>query len=401
MFARFRVSRLALALAALALSACANLPRVPYTEAQSRAALPDGIANVRLWGDLSADAYQPIVQALARASATSGATDWLALSGGADDGAYGAGFLAGWTRSGTRPRFAVVSGVSTGALIAPLAFLGPDYDERIRTFYTDTKSADIFVIKGILPAFIGESIADITPLRGTVDRTIDAEMLARIAEEHRKGRRLYVVTTDLDAQRPVIWDMGAIASSGSPRALELFRNVLIASASVPGAFPPQLIDAQANGQSFEEMHVDGGATMQLLVVPKSLALSGSFAAWRRSAAPTIHIIVNNKLDPDFDVVRRRTLTIAGRSFSTLIKSSAYGSVGDAYAFAKRNRFGYKLTSIDRDFTAKSNELFDPVYMQALYDYGYQRGLSGAWRSTFEDQPAIRNGKISVARASTN
>ncbi|MGI9290996.1 MAG: patatin-like phospholipase family protein, partial [Gammaproteobacteria bacterium] len=178
--------------------------------------------------------------------------DYLALSGGGQNGAFGAGLLYGWTEAGTRPEFTIVTGVSTGALIAPFAFLGPDYDAVIKDIYTRQSTKDLMRTRGLLKTLFGESAADSDPLREKIEGYITADIVEAIAHEHRRGRNLHVVTTNLDAGRPVSWNVSAIAASDHPQALSLIRDILLASASIPGVFPPVMFDVEANGERYDE-----------------------------------------------------------------------------------------------------------------------------------------------------
>jgi len=196
----------------------------------------------------------------------------LSLSGGGDNGAFGAGLLVGWTAHGDRPKFKLVTGVSTGALIAPLVFLGPEYDAALTDVYTNIDPSKIYEKRFVLAALTEDALSDTTPLYETISRFIDATMIAKIAAEYEKGRLLLIQTTDLDAGRPVQWNIGAIAASGNPRALDLIRHILLASASIPAAFPPVMFDVEANGKPYQEMHVDGGAVSQAFLIPPSVNL---------------------------------------------------------------------------------------------------------------------------------
>ncbi len=193
--------------------------------------------------------------------------NYLAISGGGANGAFAAGLLVGWSDAGTRPEFTMVSGVSTGALAAPFAFLGPAYDERLRGVFTTYSTSDLVVRRNLLSILTGHSVFDTEPLEKVIARYVDQSMMETIAVEFRKGRRLWIATTNLDAGRPVIWNIGAIANSGAPGALELIHKVMLASASVPGAFPPVIIEVEANGNLYDEMHVDGGIISQIFVTP--------------------------------------------------------------------------------------------------------------------------------------
>jgi hypothetical protein len=350
--------------------------RTPYTESDLRTAVPMGISGVRTW----ADAPLSILAAqVAQLPGFNGERDFsiLALSGGGEHGAFGAGLLSGWSESGRRPTFSVVTGVSTGALMSPFAFLGSAYDQRLKALYTEMSFHSVLSGNPLMGLF-GEGLYNTRPLQRIVARQIDQTMLADIAAAHRQGRRLFVVTTNLDAQRPVLWNMGAIAASGKPGALELFRKVLLASASVPGLFDPVFIDAEANGHHFKEMHVDGGTTLQVLAVPLRLAAAGRLAGAHRPPGQ-LYIIINNNLDPAFAMTKPKTLSITARAFNSLVKSDIYDTILGSYLFVKRQGFTFNLAYIPNTFKVRSLELIDPNYMMALFEFGRARGrLGGSW-----------------------
>ena len=199
--------------------------------------------------------------------------NYLAISGGGENGAFGAGLLTGWTEAGTRPEFKLVTGVSTGALTAPYAFLGPAYDKQLNYAYTTITGKDVFKKRGLLAPFLDDALADYAPLQRMVAKYVTADMLKAIAAEHAKGRMLLIGTTDLDALRPVIWNIGKIAENGGPQALELVRKIIVASAAIPAAFPPMMIDVDVNGKHYQEMQVDGGASRQVFAYPPKLQLA--------------------------------------------------------------------------------------------------------------------------------
>ncbi|QJP15153.1 alpha/beta hydrolase [Starkeya sp. ORNL1] len=377
--ARLRsLPRLVGALALLvAVTACSSLPRTPYTEADATMGLPMGIPHVRIWADGSMAELAPALRQFRAARDRAGFRDYsiMAISGGGEDGAYGAGLLNGWSEQGSRPReFSVVTGVSTGALIAPFAFLGSAYDHMLTEVYTQTDFNDILSGNPIAGLF-REGVYSTDPLRRMVAKYVDAAFLARVAEEHRKGRRLLVLTTNLDAQRPVMWDMGAIADSGNPRSVDLFRRVLVGSASIPGAFEPMMIDVVRDGRTFQEMHVDGGTTMQVLAVPtKVAAAGGDFVGTAQSRS--FYVLLNKKFSPDFDLTKRSTFAIAARGFDTLMKSDTYGTVLDSYRFAQKFKYKFQLGFIPDSFTMKEQGVFERSYMNALYQVGYEAGRRG-------------------------
>ncbi|MCL6741305.1 patatin-like phospholipase family protein [Sphingomonas sp. RB56-2] len=296
---------------------------------------------------------------------------FLAVSGGGDNGAYGAGFLNGWTASGTRPQFKVVTGISTGALIAPFAFLGPKYDYVLERVYTSTAQQDIFKKRGIMSALFGDSMADTRPLHNVISSYVNRELLDEIAAEYAKGRILLVGTTNLDSLEPVIWNMGAIASRKDPEAVALFANILLASASIPGAFPPVMLDVNLGGTRYQEMHVDGGTVAQLFLYPPSV--SAKNAAPRKRVA---YILRNARLDADWASTERRTMTIAMRAIDSLTRTQGIGDLYRVYSVTQRDGVDFNLTYIPATFNVPHNEMFDTAFMKALYDVGVNAAKSG-------------------------
>src|ERR1700678_660398 len=216
----------------------------------------------------------------------------LALSGGGAGGAFGAGAIVGMSQSGQRPQFTVVTGVSAGALIAPYAFLGPAWDHQLTEIYADGSGEHVLQSRG-LGAVFGSSMDRGTPLKELVDRYATDELIQAIAREAGKGRLLLVATTDVNTGQPVVWDLGAIAMNGGSGARTLFRDVLVASASVPGMFPPVIIHVLENGAPHDEAHVDGAATVPFFV-PRAFvrAPSGSLEGAHR---PAVYVIIDGAL----------------------------------------------------------------------------------------------------------
>jgi hypothetical protein len=300
----------------------------------------------------------------------------LAISGGGDDGAFGAGLLVGWTDAGTRPQFDLVTGISTGALMAPFAFLGPSHDDDLKAVYTEITQRDIFTPRGILAAITSDAMADTTPLRRMLERHVTQALLDEIAAEYVKGRVLLVGTTDLDAREPVIWNMTAIAASHNPNALPLFRKVLLASAAIPGAFPPVMIDVEVNGAHYQEMHVDGGAVTQVFVYPPTLRIADEAAAHGRARERRLYVIRNSSLVPDPTVVKRSTLAIAGRAVSSLMATQGIGDLYRIYLLADRDGIDFNLASIPASFDAPKQGQFDQTYMRALFKVGHDMAAGG-------------------------
>jgi len=295
----------------------------------------------------------------------------LAISGGGDNGAYGAGFLNGWTAAGTRPQFKAVTGVSTGALIAPFAFLGPRYDYVLERVYTKTSQKDIFKKRGLIGGLFGDAMADTRPLAQTIATYVTPQLLDEIAAEYAKGRLLLVGTANLDTMEPVIWNMTAIAARKDPQAVTLFSKILLASASIPGAFPPVMIDVNLGGTHYQEMHVDGGTTAQLFLYPPTLSLANG--PQRKRVA---YIIRNARLDPDWESTDRRTMTIAMRAIDSLTRTQGIGDLYRVFATTQRDGVDYNLTYIPPTFNVTHSEMFDTAYMKSLYDVGFQAAKAG-------------------------
>ena len=355
------------------LSACSFIQRDEFTSRQQAAASVPGIRDARAWVDGTDVELRAFLKGSLFTSSASSRLDVLAISGGAYDGAYGAGIVSGWTATGTRPQFSVVTGVSAGSLIAPFAFLGPKWDNELAKAFTSTDTeivGDALKVLGLL----GPIDLRHDSLVRLVDGFVTPQLLAAVAAEHARGRRLLVLTTNLDAQRGVIWDMGAIAASRQPNARELFRDVLVASSSVPGVFGPTYIEAEAGDHRFREMHADGGVTTQVFILPDVvLARAGRDTAADRPPV-RVWVIMNNSVTPQFEVVEAGLLTTSARSMSTLIKADAKKTLYMTADFVGRDRFN--LTYIDNgfyNFLAANPSLtpgFNQRYMQALFRYGY-------------------------------
>jgi predicted acylesterase/phospholipase RssA len=381
-------------LLALVLAGCADMSRlnaVPADAKEDAAVL--GMTDIRFWGDEAStklvdtaiDAYRREMN-LHKASGGTGplpTADYLAISGGGENGAYGAGLLCGWTVTGNRPNFKLVTGISTGALTAPFAFLGPAYDARLKEVYTTLSARDVLQPRGYLAVVLQDAIADNSPLRQTIKRYFDQAMMEAIAAEYAKGRILLVATTNLDARRPVIWDITKIAASGNPRALELIHDVLVASAAIPGAFPPVMIDAELNGKKYQEMHVDGGASAQVFVYPPSLNFNtAQFDGRPIERERRVYVIRNARLDPDWAEVERATFSILQRAVTSLIQTQGVGDLYRIYASTQRDEIDFNLAYIPPTFKRQLNEPFETAYMKELFEVGYERAVHGYdWAKT--------------------
>ena len=362
-----------------------RLAAVPQ-ELTGRAQIP-GIPNARYFVGMETESFvRDVLAARQREQeylARSGQTGemppvaLLALSGGGDKGAFGAGLLNGWTAAGNRPTFKAVTGISTGALLAPFAFLGAEYDHVLTEVFTTTSPQDILSRRSILAAIQNDGMADNQPLWGLISKHVDEALLAAIAEAHADGRILLIGTSNLDARQPVMWNMGNIAASGAPGALDLFRSILLSSAAIPGAFPPTMIRVEVEGQAYDEMHVDGGTSAQVFLYPPSMpAVARSLGEDISGRKGSAYIIRNSWLQSTYDPSERRTINIAARAVSSLIQSQGFGDLYRIFVTAQRDGFDFNLAFIGSDFTYEPVEQFDTGFMNALYDYGYRLGQGG-------------------------
>jgi hypothetical protein len=393
-----RVVRWGVALAALvfffgANLGCAGLRRGPAVpkDLQDRAIVP-GLPDVRTWGDYVSPAFRDnVFAALQRKRAHWVATGHaehppagtgLAVSGGGANGAFGAGLLCGWTEKGDRPEFEIVTGISTGALIAPFAFLGPEYDSVLREVYTSISTSSILRERGLLGALTSDALSDNEPLWKLLAKYVDEALLDAVAAEYEEGRLLLIGTVNLDSRRSVIWNIGAIAASDDPKALGLVRSILIASASIPAAFPPVMIDVEVDGRNFQEMHVDGGCLNEVFLYPTSFVPLEVRKAARVERERRLYVIRNSRVDPDWAEVERQTLSIAERAISALIHSQGLGDLNRMFMTARRDGMEFNLACIPADFEEVPQEPFDRGYMRKLFDVGFELARGGyPWSKT--------------------
>lgn len=357
-----------------------RLPPVPQSEQDNISVL--GLRDIRFWGDEvtpqmiaeghdAADRERAYESSLGHTGLLPPA-NYLAISGGGENGAFGAGLLTGWTASGTRPSFKLVTGISTGALIAPFAFLGSAYDADLRAMYTEITPSDVLEQRFILRGLLADALATNLPLLHTIQRYVTPELVHAIAQQYAQGRLLLIATTDLDAGRPVIWDIGKIAASGRPGSVELIQKLLLASAAIPVAFPPVMIDVQAGGKHYQEMNVDGGASAQVFVYPPGIQINRTGIERERH----LYVIRNAQLGPHWADVTRRTLSIAGRATSSLIQTQGVGDLYRIFSVAQRDDVDFNLASIPNSFKVKLRYPFDPEYMEPLFHLGYDMGKAG-------------------------
>jgi len=376
---------------------CGGLPRTPVPVDRMLDAQIPGMPGIRSFGMKHSPAFQAnLVQSIQAeredvyCTMPDGTPGYcvLALSGGGATGAFGAGFLNGWSASGSRPPFKLVTGISTGALIAPFAFLGSDYDPQLKEAFTTIESENIFIFRGLLKALASESFAKTTPLADLIERYIDKEMLQAVAAAHAAGRRLFVGTTNLDAQRFLIWNMGAIAGSEHSNALKLFRDVVLASASIPSMFPPVMIEVEVDGHQYDEMHADGGTVTQVFFYGNVVDFKAARESAKAAGSPTaatggrVYVIRNAQVRPEREQVERSLVSITPRTLSTMIKAMAFSDLNRIYGKSWARGIDFNYVAVPDDFVWQGEEEFDRAEMNRLYEIGYRLGKSGdAWSKT--------------------
>jgi len=363
-------------LAALVLSACAGAPRRnPPSVDGTQVVVPGLPAEIRWFGESRREFRARSTHLLgdAKAAANGGPVNVLVLSGGGTGGAFGAGALVGWSQLGTRPEFQIVTGVSAGALIAPFAFLGPAWDTELSAAFSRTNFPRLMQ-RTVLRLLFGASLYHGTSIYRLVDRYVTNSLLSAIAKEARKGRLLVVATTDLDSEQPVFWNLGRIAEQGGERARRLFRNVLVASASIPGVFPPMLIPVEQAGERFDEMHVDGSVMTPLFFIPDLAAILPDPLDDVRGGH--IYILVNGTVGTTEIATRNHALSILKRSVASTMEGNLRAAIAIAYTFAERQHMTIDVTEVPNAYPIADPLDFDATRMASLFNFGMRCAISG-------------------------
>ena len=356
-------------------TACTGVKHDPVPETLLGSVQVEGLHNLRNWADEFSGDSEALTRYYAEAvrdhiEGNGRKLDILTLSGGGQNGAYGAGLLNGWTASGRRPQFEIVTGISTGAIIAPFAFLGSSYDPMLKEIYTTTRTQDIGKVN-----LAGAGLLNVSGFENLLKKYVTPQLLEAIAAESRKGRMLLVGTTNLEAERGVIWNLSALSLSDYPGKAELFRKIIQASASIPGAFPPVQIAVNHGDQQFEELHVDGGVTEQVFLYPPNVTIRQLEKALGFDLEKRVFVVRNTKLNASYKPLEAGTVQIVERSLNTLIRNQGRADVQRIYDIAERDGIAFQRTSIPNAFNRKSKGFFDPQYMQPLFELGYKAGAN--------------------------
>ena len=330
---------------------------------------------------------------------------YLSISGGGSRGAFGAGLLNGWTRHGTRPEFNMVTGISTGALMAPFAFLGPSFDPVLKRLYTGISDRDVVRERSYAAILFSDGLGDSSPLYNLIAEHVTPELLRKIAYEYSvRNRWLLIGTNNLDTGQPIIWNMGKIAAYDTPESLELFRRVMLASASLPGFFSPVMIDVSYQGRKYQEMHVDGGISRQVFLYPASLFHESGAYRLLEGRKREAYLIRNGVLsDETFNTVARKTLPIAQQALRQFAQSHEDGDTLMAYLTAQKDGFGFNMAYVTDDFIkAKPRSQFDQTYMQALFNHADELAARGyPWSKTPPGLTEALSGSLNKFRDAVN
>ena len=380
---RAKAIRLPLLLPLIFGAACATVPKrnaLPAAHVDEAEVL--GIPRARMWGDepppWDHDWFLKSNEEIReRYSGIYGRKHtYLAISGGGENGAFAAGLLLGWTAAGDRPEFTAVTGISAGALVAPFAFLGPEYDDVLKVVSAELTADAVFKKRRLIRGLRSDAMASTEPLQGLIAKYVDEEVVEKIAAAHREGRTLNIGTANLDSMRPVIWRIGAIANSGHPRALEVIRKILLASASIPVAFPPVLIDVTVDGERYDELHVDGGAASQVFLYPVGVDYDHVLEKMKVPGRPKVYIIRNARLDPMYEQIENKLFPIAGRSLNSIVRTQGIGDLYRIFVETCRDGLDFNLAYIPADFTEVPQEEFDTDYIQKLYFMAFRHAKEG-------------------------
>lgn len=369
----------------LLLTGCASTKRLPPPpEIVTLADIP-GMPRCRYWGDDEGPNAAEISKKT-RTQITSqpgyrpdAPVHFLAISGGGQEGAFCAGLLAGWSASGERPEFQCVTGVSSGALLAPFAFLGSEYDYVSQELFSKYSTKDIINKRIFSALFSGKSLASNKPLKAVLMSYLTPSVMEEIAKQHARGRRLFVSSTHLDSQRPVIWDLGAIASSGHPGAYDVLINAILASSAFPGVFPPLLVEVEQNGKIYEEMHVDGGLTGQVFITPYNYDIAAALDRLGLHGPAHVYVIRNGTLWPEVTEVKPRNVPILIQTADTFVRSMTFNGMYHIYQDTQKYGLEFYAAYLPVSFRDNPDEPFDKRYMKELFDLAYDSANEGyAW-----------------------
>jgi len=365
----------------LALSGCAHV-RYAVPENLVGKAVVVGMPDIRYYVD-KPDSFFMVRKSLTESFKDEGKSEYmvdgiktypiLIIGGGVSNSAYGIGLLKGWLESGSRPVFKIVTGYSSGSLLAVAAFSGTDYEDRLADLFTSISTKDVVRQKNIFSILFGNSVNTSALFAKKINDIMDEHLMVKIANEHRKGRRLYVGTSDLDAQEFVIWDMGALASQGSLDSLNMFRKIILASCSFPVMLPPVYFQVEAGGKRYDEMHADGGVIGGIFYIYQLMeGAESGFNGFKTR----LYVLNLCYMSPHSKQIEDNLVAITSRLIETNGSSKMFGDTYSIYALAKEKVWDYNLAYIPEDFKPNQKEMFDKQEMRRLFKRGYEDAVVG-------------------------
>ncbi len=363
----------------LALSGCAHVRHAVPENLVGKADVI-GMPDIRYYVD-KPDSFFMVRQSLVDSFKDEGKLDYLVdgiktyptliIGGGVSNSAYGIGLLNGWLKQGSRPTFKIITGYSSGSLIALATFAGKEYEDRLIDLFTSISTKDVIRQNGIFGILFGNSVNSSALFAKKIDNIVDDNLMVRVAHEHAKGRRLYVGTSDLDAQEFVIWDMGVLASRKGPNSVKMFRRIILASCSFSSMLPPVFFQVEAGGRRYDEMHADGGVIGGIFHVYQLMEGLRS-----REFRTRLYILNCCYMSPHSKQIENNLTAIISRTIETNGSAKMSGDTYRMYAFAKERGWDYNLAYIPEDFEPRQKEMFDKQEMQRLFKRGYDDAVAG-------------------------
>jgi len=357
-------------------------------------AIPEEYANILPWGALDLDIHNSgpftlkdslgsiITKRVEENRENKNSTPFniLTLSGGGTRGAYGAGIIYGWNDRGDIPKFDIVTGVSTGAVMASFVFLGGDELTKVKDFYTKSYTDDVYTSSWF--SFFQAYLMDPAPLKELFRKNFNKEFLDRVAAEHYKGRRLYIGSTNLDTGQLIVWDMGAIAASDRSDKYQRFSDIIYASSAMPMFLPPQYMYVDIKGKQYTQMHVDGGIYSHVFMV--GLLVNWTEVLGLEEDAKddfdvTLYTVANRKYRNRhaYDPVEQSPTSIINAYVEVETDLLFDRSIYRLYKNCINKGIKFRMTAVPDDANSVDDATeFNPKKMTELFNIGYESGLYG-------------------------
>ncbi|QYJ89751.1 patatin-like phospholipase family protein [Shewanella halotolerans] len=337
----------------------------------------------RVWADETSDFLYDAKDGSTPLKVKGDRLNILALSGGGANGAFGAGIINGLYDSQQLQEYTIITGISAGSLIAPFVFVGGDEIPRLKEVMLGINDKMILGKHNLLNTLIKDAFTNGEQMFEFIEQVYTPEMIEQIALQHKAGRRLFIGTTHFDSEELVVWNLGRIAESHLPNKVHLIHQILAASSSIPGVFPPQFIAVDHDNQRLEELHVDGGLTVQMFFEVVNIDYHKVNQALGLSSAPQVHVIRNGMLKVPYSATEDKGVQLLRRSIASMTIQQAKGDLYRMLYFSEMTGLDLRFAYVDDEFDAPkaTKDMFDLEYMKALYQYGYDKVNSDELWST--------------------